>query len=92
MMNYYHLKEQDVLEMSVRDFEFYYECMVKAQATDRIKDLDIFTFAYFNRSKQKEITKKLYDEATPEEQKKERVITTQDLKKFGFDAVAGAPR
>lgn len=92
MMNYYHLKYKEVLEMSVVDFEFFYECMVKAQATERIKDLDLHTIAYATPKRQKEIVKKLYDEATPEEEKKERVVTTQDLKKFGFDAVAGAPR
>jgi hypothetical protein len=89
VINYYHLGLEEAQNLSIRDFNYLYECMVKATATERIKNLDLYTFAYSDNKRQRDVVKNLYSEATPDEEKKERVVTIADLKRFGFDALAG---
>ena len=74
--------------MPYSTFEFLYEAMVKAKATERLNDLDLHIYAHSKPENTKKIHKKLYEQALPESEKKEKIVTTKDLMKFGIDAMA----
>jgi len=65
--------------------------MIKAQAQERINQLEISVYPHMKSDDQKKTHKKLYELALPEDTKN-KVVSTADLLKFGFDTVAGAGR
>lgn len=84
MSNFYHYKYHEVLNLEHREFEFLYECMEKAKAVERINDLDLHQYPYEDKNQKRKIHKKLYNKALPENDKKQKILSTSDLIKSGF--------
>jgi hypothetical protein len=86
-MNFYHYKLDEVMELETREFNYLYEAMEKAKATERFKDLDLFVYPHQKQSSAKKTHKRLHDEATPEDEKQGKIVTTKDLLNKGFTGV-----
>jgi hypothetical protein len=80
------------MAMKKKDFDYLFEAMEIAEAQKNLKLLELITYPYLSKDQMKKTHKGLYEKAVPEEEKKEKIITTKDIMKFGINAIAGAPR
>jgi len=87
-MNFYSYKFIEVMELRNDLFEYLYNAMIKAKATDRVNDLELYVYPHVKADVAKKIHKKLYEQAMPESAKKDRIVTMEDLKQQGFNALA----
>jgi hypothetical protein len=91
-MSYYGYKLKEVLDMKKTEFDYLFEAMEIAQAQDHLKKIEVATYPYLSKDQMRKTHKALYDKAIPQEDKQEKIVTTADIMKLGFNSVAGAPR
>jgi hypothetical protein len=80
------------MAMKKTDFDYLFEAMEVVEAQKNLKLLELITYPYLSKDQMKKTHKGLYEKAIPKEERKEKVVSTKDILKLGFNAVAGAPR